>query len=105
MEWLLCVPLAALMAIPFVMLWPMLKTLPAGWRKSGEHIELFAWLKEEYGKQSFQYQAARGVVMGFEYMTAADAATLRGMIDIAPRRVANDLREILRDYEAWKAAK
>jgi hypothetical protein len=70
-----------------------------------EHSELFRWLMEEYGKQSYEMLAADGVVLGFDHMSDHDAETLRGLIDAAPRRVANDIREILRDYEAWKAAK
>jgi hypothetical protein len=64
-----------------------------------DHEETTDWLRKEYGRFSPEAAAGLALVAGGEHVRAEHVQTLRPLVEIAPRRVANDLRMLIHEYE------
>jgi hypothetical protein len=72
-------------------------------RKINEHDELLAWLLKEYGRFAPEMKAVLCFLSGYDVVKTDQIEIVRGLIDQAPRRMANDLRMMLYEYDQWKA--
>lgn len=82
-----------LIFVPFISSWSKVRKIV------GDHIELIDWVQKEYGRESDEVNVVCTFISAPSFVCDWHIEQLQMMAKIAPRRVAEDIRQMLRERE------